>query len=140
MKNNQTNLEISTLAAEGTPLDFAIAEARGLVTVKKLRTRGPRKGELITAPQGGGRVMGSDHQRPVIGTHAAMAGGSRMTFAPQGGQGREMVSNLTVVQANYQKMLRSDSARADRAQEAANRRAERAATTQDALDALLATI
>ena len=50
---NTTDLTLSTLAAEGTPLDFAIAEARGLVTVTRLAPKKApktRKAALKTGP------------------------------------------------------------------------------------------
>lgn len=138
MKNNQTNLDLSTLAAQGSDLDFLLAEVNGTATVKKLRTRGPRKGETLNRPQSGGRPV--DMGMGAAGGGQWVPAQSRWAGNGQCGQGRQMVSDLTAVQANYQKMLRSDAARADRAQEAANRRAERDAATQDALDALLASI
>ena len=64
---------LTQLAATGTALDLAIAEAQGLVTVKKLRTRGPRKGETWRKGQTGGRPT-PDGNRPV-GAHVACNGG-----------------------------------------------------------------
>jgi hypothetical protein len=87
MKNKTT---LSTLAATGSSLDLALAEVRGEVTVKKLRTRGPRKGETWGKGQGGGNAVGS-----VRGTDSNASGvnagtnGARMTLTKQTGQGAQ---------------------------------------------------
>ena len=67
-------------------------------TVKVLKTRGPRKGELWAPGQGGGRVLGN-----VQGTDSNTAGvaagtnGARMTMTPQRGLGANTVANLSKV-------------------------------------------
>ena len=129
--------DLSKLAANGTALDLALAEARGEVTVKKLRTRGPRKGESLTKAQGGGRVVGN-----VRGTDSNAAGvsagtnGARMTLTKQRGQGAQMVDNLDAVKANYARVINAEKREAAR-EAAAARRAEREAEAFAALDELL---
>lgn len=134
---------ISTLAATGTALDLLVAEVKGQVTVKKLRTRGPKKGELhfTGAPaNGGGRVVGQANG--VGGTttgNRAPAGGGQMTITGQCGLGKDMVDNLDKVVANYNKVIASEQ-KESRRQEAAERRALREAQSFNALDSLLDTL
>jgi len=126
---------ISQLAATGTALDLALAEVRGQVTVKKLRTRGPRRGETLTRGQTGGRPVANGN-RPT-GTWVACNAG----WAANGqvGIGREMVANLDKVVANYNKVIASEQ-KESRRQEAAERRALREAQSFNALDSLLETL
>jgi hypothetical protein len=137
MKNKGTQVTLSTLAANGTPLDLAIAEAQGKVTVKKLRTRGPRKGETWATPNKGGRVVGAANglNGQTVGNRAA-AGGGQMTITGQCGQGKEMVANLDRVVSTY-KRVKAAEHRADARAEAAARRAEREANAYADLDTLL---
>jgi hypothetical protein len=44
---NETTMNLSKLAAVGTRLDLALAEVRGEAKIKRLPTRGPRKGETF---------------------------------------------------------------------------------------------
>ena len=130
-------MNLTQLAANGNALDLAIAEAQGKVTVKKLRTRGPRKGETLSKAQGGGHAVGS-----VRGTDSNSSGtsagtsGARMTLTAQCGQGREMVANLDRVVSTY-KRVKAAEHRADARAEAAARRAEREANAFADLDTLL---
>jgi len=123
---------ISTLAATGTALDLLVAEVKGQVTVKKLRTRGPRKGETLTRGQTGGRPQ-VDGNRPV-GAVTACNGGWNANG--QVGIGKEMVDNLDKVVANYNKVIASEQ-KESRRQEAAERRALREAQSFNAIDSLL---
>jgi len=139
MKNNKA-MNLSALAANGTALDLALAEVRGEVKVKKLRTRGPRKGEGWNKAQGGGNAVGS-----VRATDSNAAGvsagtnGARLTLTKQRGQGAQMVSNLEAVKANYARVINAEKREAAR-EEAAARRAEREANAFAALDDLLAEV
>ena len=127
--------QISDLAA-GTKLDLLVAEIQGTVTVKKLRTRGPRKGELWGKANGGGRVVGAANGANGVTTgNRAAAGGGQMTITGQCGQGKEMVDNLSGVVRNANRVYE-----ADRKADAIARRAEVAARKQAALDELLAEI
>ena len=125
---NETAMDLTTLAATGTKLDLAIAEAQGKVTVKKLRTRGPRKGETLSRGQAGGRPT-ADGNRPV-GAHVACNGG----WAANGqvGYGAQKISNSEAAKARFDRVHASE-ARA----RAAERRAEREAAAFAALDELL---
>jgi hypothetical protein len=134
MKNNQTNL--STLAATGTALDLALAEVRGQATVKKLRRRGPRKGEAWATPNKGGRVVGTANANGLTTGNRAAAGGGQMTITGQGGQGAQMVSDLDAVKARYARVKAAER-REDAREEAAYRRALREAAAYAALDELL---
>jgi hypothetical protein len=139
MKNNEA-MNLSDLAASGTDLDLTIAEVQGKVTVKRLRTRGPRKGETLTKAQGAGRVVGN-----VRGTDSNAAGvsagtnGARMTLTTQRGQGAQMVDDLDTVKARYARVKAAEH-RADRAYEAELRRAEREAAALAAIDDLLSEV
>ena len=44
---NETTVNLSTLAATGTKLDLAIAEAQGKVKVTRLTPAKPRRGQLV---------------------------------------------------------------------------------------------
>jgi hypothetical protein len=139
MKNNQA-MNLSDLAANGTALDLVLAEVRGEVKVKKLRTRGPRKGESLTKAQGAGRVVGNvrDTDSNAAGVSAG-TNGARMTLTKQRGQGAQMVDNLDAVKANYARVIGAEKREAAR-EEAALRRAEREAAAFAALDDLLSEV
>ena len=138
MKNNEA-MNLSDLAASGTDLDLTIAEVQGKVTVKRLRTRGPRKGEGWTAANKGGRVTGvANDGQGSVGIRAA-AGGGQMTLTGQGGQGAQMVDDLDTVKARYARVKAAEH-RADRAYEAELRRAERGAAALAAIDDLLSEV
>ena len=127
--------QISDLAA-GTKLDLLVAEIQGTVTVKKLRTRNPRKGELWNNAaqgnnRGGNRV---DHDGIAVVTSRA-CGARHGTITPARGQGKEMVANLSGVVRNANRVYE-----ATRKANAIARRTEVAARKQAALDELLAEI
>ena len=127
--------QISDLAA-GTKLDLLVAEIQGTVTVKKLRTRNPRKGELWNNAaqgnnRGGNRV---DHDGIAVVTSRA-CGARHGTIPPARGQGKEMVDNLSGVVRNANRVYE-----ATRKADAIARRAEVAARKQAALDELLAEV
>jgi hypothetical protein len=125
--------DLSKLAANGTALDLALAEARGEVTVKKLRTRGPRKGEGWNKANGAGRVVGAANGANGVTTgNRAAAGGGQMTITGQCGIGRDMVSNLDRVVSKAKRQYAED-----RKAEARERAAEREAEAFAALDELL---
>lgn len=130
-------MNLSELAAHGTALDLAIAEAQGKVTVKKLPTRKPRRGETWGKAQGGGSAIGA-----VRATDSNAAGvsagtnGARMTLTQQRGYGAEMVANLAEVTARYASVKAAEHREAAR-EEAALRRAAREAEAAAALDSLL---
>jgi hypothetical protein len=136
MKNNQA-MNLSDLAANGTPLDLLVAQVQGQATVKKLRRRGPRKGESWGKAQGGGNAVGS-----VRATDSNTAGvsagtnGARMTLTQQRGQGAQMVADLDAVKARYARVKAAEHREAAR-EEAAYRRALREAAAYAALDELL---
>jgi len=139
MKNEIAMPSVSTLAT-ATRLDLALAEVRGEVTVKRLRTRGPRKGETWGQSNGGGRVVGAANGSNGVTTgNRAAAGGGQMTITGQCGQGKEMVANLDKVVANYKAVITAEH-RADVRAAAAERRAAREAESFAALDALLDTL
>jgi hypothetical protein len=139
MKNNKA-MNLSALAANGTALDLALAEVRGEVKVKKLRTRGPRKGEGWSKANGGGRVVGAANGANGVTTgNRAAAGGGQMTITGQCGQGARMVDDLDAVKANYARVIDAEKREAAR-EEAAARRAEREAAAIAALDDLLAEV
>lgn len=133
-------MNLSQLAANGTKLDLAIAEAQGKVTVKKLRTRGPRKGESLTKTQGGGRVVGTVRETDsnAAGVSAG-TNGARFTLTQQRGYGAEMVTNLDRVVSTYNAVVAAEK-RANAREEARRRRLEREAEACAALDALLDSI
>lgn len=125
--------DLSQLAATGTALDLAIAEAQGKVTVKRLRTRGPRKGEGWAKANGAGRVVGAANGANGVTTgNRAAAGGGQMTITGQCGIGRDMVSNLDHVVASAKRQYAED-----RKAEARERAAEREANAHADLDNLL---
>jgi hypothetical protein len=105
-------------------------------TVKRLKTRGPRKGELWSPAQGGGNVVGavrsSDSNAAGV---SAGTNGARMTMTKQKGIGAEMVANLSKVKRSYDQQVA-----ADRKAAARDRAAQRALETSSALDELLADI
>ena len=94
------------------------------VTVKKLRTRGPRKGETWSKSPAGmvsGRALGNVKSATDSTTKATVAGGGReQTMTPTCGIGKEMVRNLGKVQDAYRKQIA-----ADRRQAAQDRMAEK---------------
>ncbi len=120
--------DLSKLAANGSALDLALAEVRGEVTVKKLRTRGPRKGETMGRGQAGGRPA-ADGNRPV-GAHVACNGG----WAANGqvGYGASKPARTEAAKATFDRLHA-----ADRKVEARLRAAEREAEAFAALDELL---
>ena len=120
--------DLSKLAATGTKLDLALAEVRGEVTVKKLRTRGPRKGETLSRGQAGGRPT-TNGNRPV-GAWTACNGG----WAANGqvGYGAEKIANADRAKVTFDRLHA-----ADRRAEARARAAEREALALAALDELL---
>jgi len=129
--------DLSKLAAQGDALDLAIAEAQGAVTVKKLRTRGPRKGETWSPANKGGRAVGgANGNNGFTAGNRAAAGGGQMTITGQCGQGKEMVANLDRVINTYKKVTAA-AHRADARADAAERRAVREANAYAALDNLL---
>ena len=130
---------ISQLAATGTALDLTLAEVRGQVTVKKLRTRGPRRGELLGKVQGGGRALGGVGTQDTVIFGQAATGSRWAGDHNQCGIGRDMVDNLDKVVANYNKVIASEQ-KESRRQEAAERRALREAQSFNALDSLLETL
>lgn len=125
--------QISDLAS-GTKLDLLVAEIQGTVTVKKLRTRGPRKGELWNNDSQGNNRGGNkvDHDGIAVVTTRA-CGARHGTITPARGQGREMVDNLSGVVRNANRVYE-----ADRKAAAVARRVEVAARKEAALDELLA--
>ena len=127
MKNNQA-MNPSDLAANGTPLDLLVAQVQGQATVKKLRTRGPRKGETLSRGQAGGRPA-ADGNRPV-GQHVACNGG----WAANGqvGYGASKPVRAEAAKATFDRLHA-----ADRKAEARRRTAEREAAAYAALDELL---
>ena len=80
------------------------------VSVKVLKTRGPRKGETMQRDSQHGRgqalgtVKGGDRQ---MATHSVGAGKGG-TITKVCGIGSSMVSNLSKVQSDYQKQIRAD--------------------------------
>jgi len=129
----ETTMNLTKLAATGTALDLALAEVRGQVTIKRLRTRHARKGETLGRGQAGGRPTANGN-RPV-GAHVACNGG----WAANGqcGQGAQMVADLDAVKARYKQIVGAEQKVAAR-EEAALRRAAREAEAFAALDGLLA--
>ena len=121
-------IDLTKLAANGTKLDLALAEARGEVTVKRLRTRRARKGETLTRGQAGGRPT-ADGNRPV-GAWTACNGG----WAANGqvGIGAAKPANAAAAKARFDREHA-----ADRRAEARARAAEREAAAFAALDELL---
>jgi hypothetical protein len=114
-----------------TKLDLAIAEAQGKVTVKRLKTRGPRKGEThyTGAPkQGGGRVLGAvgDRDSNPAGWGQAATGARWSGGHGQRGIDAVQVDNLSGVKRTFAK------------QAAADRRAAARDRAADKLDNLLA--
>lgn len=105
-------------------------------TVKRLKTRGPRKGELWSPAQGGGRAVGAvratDNNAAGV---SAGTNGARMTMTKQKGMGAEMVTNLSKVTRTYAQQVA-----ADRKAAARERAAQRALETASALDELLSEI
>ena len=101
------------------------------VTIKVLKTRGPRKNELWTKSPAGmvqGRALGNVKSGDST-TKATTAGGGReQTMTPVCGIGKEMVQNLAKVQSNYAKQVRAD------------RKAAAQERMQENLDTLLADI
>ena len=107
-----------------TKLDLAIAEAQGKVTVKRLKTRGPRKGEAHytgSPAQGGGRALGAvgDQDSNPAGLGQATTGARWSGGHGQRGIGQGMVTNLSGVKRNYARQAASDrrAAARDRAAE-----------------------
>jgi hypothetical protein len=125
-------MNLTQLAATGTALDLALAEVRGQVTVKRLRTRHARKGETLNRGQAGGRPT-ADGNRPV-GAHVACNGG----WAANGqcGQGAQMVDDLDAVKARYARVKAVENREAAR-EAAARCLAKREADAFAALDELL---
>lgn len=82
------------------------------VTVKKLRTRGPRKGETWSKSPAGmvsGRALGNVNSATDSTTKATVAGGGReQTMTPTCGIGKQMVSDLAKVQRTYEARVRAD--------------------------------
>ena len=81
------------------------------VTIKKLKTRGPRKGETWSKlPMGmvAGRALGTVKTGDST-TKATTAGGGReQTMTPVCGIGKEMVSNLSKVKSRYAAQIKAD--------------------------------
>jgi hypothetical protein len=134
MKNNQA-MNLSDLAANGTALELAIAEVQGVAKIKRLPTRGPRKGETLSRGQAGGRPSPNGN-RPT-GAYVACNGG----WAANGqvGYGAQQVSDLDAVKARYARVIGAEKREAAR-EEAARRRAEREAAAFAALDDLLSEV
>ena len=87
-------------------------EAQGKkVSVKVLKTRGPRKGETWTKSPAGmvaGRALGNIKSGDST-TKATVAGGGReQTMTPVCGIGKQMVSNLNEVQRRYAAQVKAD--------------------------------
>jgi hypothetical protein len=94
-------------------------------TVKRLKTRGPRKGELWSPAQGGGNAVGSVRSTDTNAAGiSAGTNGARMTMTKQKGIGAEMVVNLDKVKLNYAQQVA-----ADRKAAARERAAQRALET-----------
>ena len=92
------------------------------VTIKKLRTRGPRKGETWTKLPSGmvqGRALGNVKPGDSTTKATTTGGGREQTMTPVCGIGKEMVKNLGRVQSNYEAQVRADrkAAAQDRIQE-----------------------
>ena len=126
--------QISDLAA-GTKLDLLVAEIQGTVTVKKLRTRNPRKGELWGKGQGGGRAVGAVGTQDTVIFGQAATGSRWAGDHNQCGIGANAVDNLSGVVRNANRVYE-----ATRKADAIARRAEVAARKQAALDELLAEV
>ncbi len=107
MENNKamtTNLNLTT----ATKLDLLLAEVQGEVTVKRLKTRGPRKGETLQTGIGGGRVVtGTPVSGTSVKTTAACNGGWAVGTG-QVGQGAKMVDNLSKVKRTYAAQAKAD--------------------------------
>ena len=126
-----TNTNLTT----ATKLDLLVAEVQGTVTVKKLRTRGPRKGELWGKGQGGGRAVGAVGTQDTVIFGQAATGSRWAGDHNQCGIGANAVANLSGVVRNANRVYE-----ADRKAAAIARRAEVAARKQAALDEILAEI
>lgn len=116
-----------------TKLDLAIAEAQGKVIVKRLKTRGPRKGEthFTGAPaQKGGRALGvvGDRDSNPAGLGQATTGARWSSGHGQRGIGAAAVENLDNVMNTYKSIKNAD------------RRAAARDRAEEKLDALLADI
>ena len=101
------------------------------VTVKKLKTRGPRKGETLSrnASLNKGGAIGSVDSKDSTGSvTSAVGGGKGQTITKVTGLGSKMVSNLSKVQKNYQSTIQAD------------RKAAAQERMEEKLDQLLATI
>ncbi len=99
--NKGTQMDLSQLAATATLGELALADAQGKLTLTKLPTRKPRKGETWSPANKGGRVTGvANGGNGTVGNRAA-AGGGQMTLTGQGGIGRQMVADLDAVKARY---------------------------------------
>ena len=96
-------------------MNFSTATAEQLnahgMTVKKLRTRGPRKGETISRASAGmvkGGAKGSI-QTGDSSTHAFTAGGGKeQTFTKACGIGKEMVRDLDAVKRKAAAQYKAD--------------------------------
>ena len=131
----ETTMNLTNLAANGTALDLALAEVRGQVTVKRLRTRHARKGEGWNPANKGGRVTGAANAEGVTVGNRAAAGGGQMTITGQCGQGAQMVADLDAVKARYARVKAAEHREAAR-EHAAEARAAREAEAFAALDGL----
>jgi hypothetical protein len=139
MKNDKA-MDLSQLAANGNALDLVLAEVRGEVKVKRLRTRHARKGEGWSKANGGGRVVGAANGANGVTTgNRAAAGGGQMTITGQCGQGAQMVADLDAVKAKYARVKNAERAEYVREQ-AEILRAEREAAAFAALDDLLSEV
>ena len=80
------------------------------VSVKVLKTRGPRKGETMQRSDGYGHLTGVGSVRKGDGQTASHSVGSGKggTITKVCGIGSSMVSNLSKVQSDYQKQIRAD--------------------------------
>jgi hypothetical protein len=125
MKNNGETMNLTQLAANGDILDFAIAEAQGKIKVTRLATKNaPRQG-----------VANRNHRavtNEVNFVGVAVGKGGNGNLKPVGGIGREMVTNLSQVNANFERQIAKDRKAAAR-----ERAAEREAYAVAELDALL---
>tara|TARA_B100001564_G_C20316889_1_gene523903 strand:- start:76 stop:438 length:363 start_codon:yes stop_codon:yes gene_type:complete len=79
-------------------------------TVKVLKTRGPRKGETLQRDSQHGRgmalggVKGGDRQM----ASNSVGGGKGGTITKVCGIGKDMVSNLSKVQSDYERQVKAD--------------------------------
>ena len=97
-------------------MNFSTATAEQLtahgMTVKKLRTRGPRKGETMTrnSQHGAGRAMGciGSYDSNGSGASHAVGGGKGQTITRVTGLGKEMVRDLDAVKRKAAAQYKAD--------------------------------